>query len=141
LTETRILLPGTQVFLGFLVIVPFDPRFDGLSFGQRAIYLCTFYATMLALACFVMPATYHRIARRIHHTRRFKVLASGFLVAGLVPITIAVVLARYLVTSVVLPAIAPAAATVIAVVLLAAWWALPFAWVHHRVHDDESEDG
>jgi Family of unknown function (DUF6328) len=83
LTETRILLPGTQVFIAFLMMVPFTERFDEAEPSLGGIFLCTFFATLLALACFVMPAAYHRIARPIRHKAQFKVFVNTFVVAGL----------------------------------------------------------
>src|SRR6476660_237926 len=65
LEETRILLPGTQVFAGFLITLPFTNRFGNLSTGQRNLFLVTFMTIMLALICFIMPAAYHRIARPV----------------------------------------------------------------------------
>mgnify|MGYP005859252201 CR=1 FL=1 len=140
LTETRILLPGTEVFLAFLVTLPFNARFEELSYGQRVVYLCTFFSTLLALACFVLPATYHPIARPIHHKGRFKVLATAFLVAGLVPLSAAVVLVTSLVTSLVMPPIAAGASLAMAALLGGLWWFVPLARVHDRLSPRDSDE-
>src|SRR5687768_9262576 len=66
LNETRILLPGTEVFLAFLMTMPFTDRFRVLDDLQRGVYLATFFATLFALVCFVLPAAYHRLTRPIH---------------------------------------------------------------------------
>jgi archaellum biogenesis protein FlaJ (TadC family) len=138
LMETRILLPGTEVFLAFLMTLPFSGRFDGLSVAQRTVYLCTFLATVLAMTCFVVPASYHRIARPIHHKERFKLLANAFLVAGLVPVSIAVVLVTYLVTSVVFPGAALAAAGGVGLLIGGVWWGLPLLRAHDRFIDRDA---
>lgn len=140
LTETRILLPGTEVFLAFLVTLPFNARFEELSHGQRIVYLCTFFSILLALACFVVPATYHRIARPIHHKGRFKVLATAFLVAGLVPLSAAVVLVTYLVTSLVMAPIATGASLAMAALLVTVWWFVPLARVHDRLAAKDADE-
>lgn len=133
MTETRILLPGTQVFLAFLTTLPFMQRFDALTRSERGVYLCTFFSTLLALACFVVPAAYHRIARPIHHKERFKVFANRFVVAGLAPVSVSLVLVTNLVTSVVVgPRFGVAAAAVMAFVVVALWWLLPLARMHDR---------
>lgn len=132
LEETRILLPGTEVLLGFLVTLPFTERFGAMEHTQRVVYMSTFFAVMLALVCFMLPAAYHRIARPIHERRRFKQFANHFLVAGLAPLSIGIVLVSWLVTSVVMPQIAAVCAGIVAVTLGVAWWAVPLARVHTK---------
>src|SRR6478672_7072526 len=63
LEETRILLPGTQIFAGFLITLPFQSRFEKLTATQRDLYLVVFVTIILSLICFIMPAAYHRVAR------------------------------------------------------------------------------
>ena len=46
----------------------------------------------------MVPAAYHRIARPIRHKVRFKAFANYFIVAGLVPMSISMVLVTYIVT-------------------------------------------
>ncbi len=135
LTETRILLPGTQVLLAFLMTLPFTLQFQSLSTEQRVVYLCTFFATIAALACYVVPAAYHRIARPIRHKSKFKIFANAFLVAGLVPTSVAVVLITYLISSVVMPDAAIPAALLVAALLAVVWWALPLSRAHERVRE------
>lgn len=130
LTETRIILPGTEVFLGFLMTLPFTARFAELDAEQRLVYLSTFFATLLAVACFVAPAAYHRIARPIRHKARFKVFANSFIVAGLAFASASFVLVTYLVTSVVAPHTKTLAAAVMSVVILTLWWVVPLIRAH-----------
>ena len=133
LSETRILLPGTEVFLGFLATMPFSQHFWDLPYSSRVVYICTFFSTLLSLVFFVVPAAYHRIARPIHHKERFKCFANRFLVAGLVPMSVTMVLATYLVASVVIDGIAIYLASVIAAVILAIWWVVPLVRAHDRL--------
>jgi hypothetical protein len=138
LTETRILLPGTQVFLSILMTLPFTQRFERLTHFERGVYLCTVFAIMLALACFVMPAAYHRIAYPVHNRVSFKLFANWFLIAGLVPFSVAIVTTTYLVTCVVATWLAPFATGGMAVVIIALWWAVPMLrthdWYERRFH-------
>lgn len=136
LEETRIILPGTEVLLGFLVTLPFTSHFSALTSVQRTVYLCTFFATLSALLMFMLPAAYHRIARPIHQRLRFKRFANYFLVAGLAPLSVGIVLVTWLVTSVVRPSFAMWGAVVVAMVVLVAWWIVPLA----RVHDQAPRD-
>jgi hypothetical protein len=132
LTETRILLPGTEVFLGFLATLPFSQHFGQLDHARRVVYICTFLATLLALILFVVPASYHRLARPIRHKERFKSFANKFLVAGLVPMSIAMVLASYLITYVVLNRAALAVASVVGSLIVLVWWVVPLIRAHDR---------
>jgi len=137
LNEIRILLPGTQIFLSILLSLPFQQRFEKLDHAQRVVFGLTVCATVLAVACFVAPAAYHRIAWPVHHRDSFKAFANKFLIAGLVPFSIGIVLTTYLVMSVVFPGVALAAAIGIAVLLLVLWWLVPLLrahdWYRHHV--------
>ena len=132
LEETRILLPGMEVFLALLATMPFSPRFAMLDGPRRLAYLATFLSTLTALALFVVPAAYHRIARPIHHKQRFKVFANRFLVAGLVPMSISMVLTTYLVSYVVIGTGALFLAGAMSAVILVVWWFLPLRRMHAR---------
>jgi len=133
LTEIRILLPGTEVFLAFLTTLPFTNRFDSLTATQRGVYLCTFFSALTAFICFVAPAAYHRIARPIHDKPRFKVFANVFLVVGLVPVSVSVILATYLVASIVIGTVSAACAAVgMTLMILVAWWVIPILRAHDR---------
>ena len=133
LNETRILLPGTEVFLGFLTTLPFTQHFGQLDGPRRWVYVATFFSTVLALVLFVVPASYHRLARPIRHKERFKTFANRFLVAGLVPMSVAIVLATYLVSYVVLNGAAVYLAGAIAVLIVLVWWAAPLVRMHDHL--------
>ncbi|NUO50873.1 MAG: hypothetical protein HOV80_18630 [Polyangiaceae bacterium] len=137
LEETRIILPGTEVLLGFLVTLPFTQHFSELTQVQRTVYLCTFFSTLSALLMFMLPAAYHRIARPIHQRLRFKRFANYFLVGGLAPLSVGIVLVTWLVTSVVMPSFAMWGAGGVAILVLVAWWIVPLA----RVHDQAPREG
>jgi hypothetical protein len=141
LEETRIFLPGTQIFAGFLITLPFTNRFGELTATQRNLYLVTFVLVLLALVCFISPAAYHRLARPIHNKQAYKVLATRFIIVGLVPFSISMVLAAYFIIDVV---VGMRAAVVIALVIacpiLLLWWLFPMLRVHDHVAADENDD-
>jgi hypothetical protein len=139
LEETRILLPGSEVLVAFLISLPFTNQFAELTNLQRGVYLATFFSAMAALICFVMPAAYHRLARPIRQKGAFKVLANRLLIVGLIPLSLSLPLATYLVTS--LAATNTIAIVVSAVVLLligALWWVLPLIRAHDQCAPDEA---
>lgn len=134
LSEIRILLPGTEIFLGFLTTLPFTDRFDHLSRTEHVVYVCTYFATLMAFVLMVAPAAYHRVARPIHDKERFKLFANKLLVIGLVPISLSVVLATFLVSSMVIGAgYALWGAFAMAAMVLLLWWTIPLLRAHGRV--------
>lgn len=139
LRETRILLPGSEIFLAFLMTLPFTQRFGILNEEQLSVYVGTFLSAVLAFACFVTPAAYHRIARPIHDKLRFKVFASRMLVVGLAPMSFSIILVAYLVTSVVVPRWAWMAAAVVGAIICTLWWVVPLERVHDRVKGQRRE--
>jgi len=139
--EARLILPGTQVFLAFLMTLPFTSRFEGLDRHQRLLFLATFFSTLGALACFVAPAAYHRIARPIRNKARFKELATVFIVLGLAPLSISVVTTTYLVTSVVSPSHAEVSTGAIGVLVVLLWWVVPLLRIHDRFAPRERNAG
>jgi hypothetical protein len=133
LTETRILLPGTEVFLAFLMTLPFSDRFDRLTGAERTVYLSTVFATLFAFVTLVAPSAYHRICRPIHDKPRFKAFANLFLVIALAPISISVVLAAHLITSMVVGGIYPLlSAGLVAALVIVLWWIIPLLRAHDR---------
>lgn len=134
LAETRILLPGTQVFVAFLATLPFTQRFTELDALERNVFIATFLATLLALVCFETPAAYHRLARHIHHKAEFKRFANALLIVGLVPVSVSVVLATFLVTSIAIGRVeAYACAGAMGGLVAVLWWVLPLGRVHDRL--------
>ncbi|HVH41070.1 MAG TPA: DUF6328 family protein [Labilithrix sp.] len=140
LNETRILLPGTEVFLGFLATMPFTQRFVSLDTTRRWVFICTFCSTVLSLVLFVVPAAYHRIARPIRHKERFKTFANGFLIAGLVPMSLSIVLATYLVTYLVLDGVSLYIAGALATLVLIVWWTVPLLRLHDHYPSRQEQD-
>jgi hypothetical protein len=136
LEETRIFLPGTQIFAGFLITLPFTNRFEKLTSFQRNPYIAIFLLVFLAIICFIAPAAYHRIARPLHHKQKFKVLATRLLILGLVPFSLSCILSAYFIVHVVLgpgPALATGIAATIPIIVV--WWLLPIFRVHDTMPD------
>jgi hypothetical protein len=127
LQELRILLQGTQLLAGFLIVLPFSERFAKVVQTEKSVYLATFLCTITSLLLFSTPAIHHRLQRPLVNRIQFKNLASRMMIAGAVPLTIALVLATQLATSEVL---GERSATVVAgcvgAFVLILWWILPF---------------
>ena len=130
LQEMRVLLQGAQVLTAFLVVLPFSAGFDDLSEAERWVYVATFALSVLSLVLFSAPAAQHRLTRPLVQRERFKDMATRFMIAGLVAVSIALVLATQLVVSQVVGV--PWSlfwASVVGVGVLILWWVFP---LHQR---------
>jgi hypothetical protein len=141
LEETRILLPGSEVLVAFLISLPFTGEFVALTNLQRGVFLATFFSALAALICFVMPAAYHRLARPIRNKAAFKVLANRLLIAGLIPLSLSLPLATYLVTSLAATNTIAMISSVFVLLLIGGlWWALPLIRAHDQFRPDEATE-
>ncbi len=127
LGELRVLLPGAQTLTAFLVILPFNSGFAGIREEEKVVYLATFLCSVASLVLFTAPAAQHRLQRPLRDRERFKTTATRLMVAGLVPLSAAIVLATHLVLSEVLgdDRFALAAAAMVAVLIGIIWWLVP----------------
>jgi hypothetical protein len=141
LEETRILLPGTQVFAGFLITLPFQSRFDKLSTMQRNLYLLIVVTVLIALNCFIAPAAYHRIARPVHRKQAYKVLATWFVIIGLVPFSLSTILTTYFMIDVIVgPGFGVIAALLVGIPIAILWWLFPLLRIHDHVPTPEMDE-
>jgi accessory gene regulator protein AgrB len=127
LEELRILLPGSQTLTAFLIILPFNNGFSEIRDEEKVVYLVTFLCSLISLVLFTAPAAHHRLQRPLKNREQFKNYATRFMIAGLVPLSIALVLASQLVLSTVLGGrVWPWAITgVLALIVVMLWWVFP----------------
>ena len=125
--ELRVLLPGTQTLTAFLIILPFNSGFADIQDGEKYVYLATFLCSLTSLILFAAPAARHRLQRPLRDREAFKHRANQLVIAGLVPLSLALVLATQLVLDEVLRLSWPAwvAAGAVALLILAVWWVAP----------------
>ena len=127
LEELRILLPGTQTLTAFLIILPFNSNFSQIRDEEKAVYLITFLCTVISLMLFTAPAAHHRLQRPLRDREAFKNRTTRLMIAGLVPLSIALVLATQLVLSEVVHQrwASWTVAGVLALFVLGLWWIFP----------------
>jgi len=127
LEELRILLPGSQTLTAFLIILPFNGGFSEIRDEEKVVYVITFLCSLISLVLFTAPAAHHRLQRPLRDREAFKNYATRFMIVGLVPLSIALVLASQLVLSTVLGGrLLPwVIAGVLAIVVLFIWWIFP----------------
>jgi hypothetical protein len=138
LNGLRVILPGVQVLLAFLLTVPFSSGYPRATSTERFLFFTTVLVTVCAIAALTMPAAYHRIRFREGDKERMLLISNTFAVAGLGLLAVATSLVVLLVTDVLYGmALAVPVAFVVLLLLGGAWFAIPL-WVKFR---DELERG
>ena len=127
LNEMRVLLPGTQTLTAFLLILPFNGGFAEIRDTEKGVYVITFICSLLALILFTAPAAQHRLQRPLRDREGFKNMATRYIIAGLVPLSLALVLATQLVLSEVITPRWPSwtIAGCFAAIIIVLWWVVP----------------
>lgn len=127
LEELRVLLPGTTTLTAFLIILPFNSGFDAIRNDQKAVYVVTFLCSLVALILFTAPAAHHRLQRPLRDRAGFKNRASRLMITGMVPLSVALVLAAQLVLSTAIGdrLITWSVTGVLAVLVIVLWWIFP----------------
>ena len=64
LQELRVTQTGTQILTGFLLTLPFTPRFVELSARQEITYLATLVGSVVTTGVIIAPVAFHRLLFR-----------------------------------------------------------------------------
>src|SRR3954463_11268900 len=72
LQELRVVLPGVQVLLAFLLTAPFAQRFKSLGATDRAVFGAALVCSMLSVISFVSPIAFHRFGPRTARALRLE---------------------------------------------------------------------
>ena len=128
LQELRVVQTGVQILTGFLVVLPFQSRFEQLTQFQTTTYLVTLCLSVLAMGFLIAPVSLHRLlfrrhARQVtvdvaHRLAQFGIAMLGASIVGVVLLIFDLVLGG--------PAGAIAGGCA-ALVLLVLWAGLPLA--------------
>lgn len=82
LQELRVAQTGVQLLTGFLLILPFQPRFAQLDAVMRTAYLVTVGCSIGATVLLVAPVTMHRLLFRKHRLKTLVAVSHRFAIAG-----------------------------------------------------------
>ena len=124
LNETRILLLGSQIFLGFLLRAFFEPGFDRLTYrADIALSAATILITG-AVGLLVWPAAFHQIAEHGEETAYTATFTSIVLDWVLMPVAIGLGLSLYSVAADMRVPHASIFAIASAIVALSVWYFL-----------------
>jgi Family of unknown function (DUF6328) len=126
LNELRVALPGVQVLFAFLLIVPFNPGFAGVTDFQEKLYIGTLLCAAGATAFLIAPTVQHRLMFRRQDKEYLVVGANRLAVIGLSLLAVAMVGAIVLVTDVLFsPATTIVVGGLVGLVFAVLWYALP----------------
>ena len=126
LQELRVVLPGVQVLLAFLLTAPFQQRFAQLPGTLRNGFFASIACATVATALLIAPSVHHRLRWREREKERLLRIANREAIWGTVFLAAAIVLALYVITNVLYAtwiALLTAALTVAVFAVL--WYALP----------------
>src|ERR687898_2378268 len=139
LQELRVVIPGVQVLLAFLLTAPFQQRFAQLPGSMRNAFFASIACATLATAFLIAPSAHHRLRWRAGEKERLLRIGNQMALWGTVFLAAAIVLALYVVTNVLFTsdlALWTAAAAVLVFAVL--WYVLPM--VVRPSEDEGSED-
>jgi hypothetical protein len=126
LNELRVVLPGVQALFAFLLIVPFNDRFAGVTGRERTVYVVALLAAAVACVLFTTAPAFHRLRFRRHDKAQLLRVGNRCAIAGMVALAVSMVAAVFLVTEVLLGAgVALGLTAAIAVPMVLLWWFLP----------------
>ena len=126
LQELRVLLQGSQILAGFLVLLPFSEGFSKIAPFEKWVYIVAFLGSIVSLICFSAPAAQHRVERPLRHRVRFKKLSTRIIIAGTLALSIALVSTTQLVlTEVIGDRWSLIVTTLIGILLAVIWWLIP----------------
>ncbi|MFI8567011.1 DUF6328 family protein [Rhodococcus sp. NPDC078407] len=126
LQELRVVQTGVQLLTGFLLTLPFQTRFDGLSTTGHVVYLVTVSASILATVLLVAPVSMHRLLFRRRAIDVVVRIGNNLAIAGLFMLGMTLVGSAALTFEIVLGigAAAPAA-VVVGLFAVGFWFVLP----------------
>lgn len=127
LQELRVSQPGVQVLSGFLLTMPFQPRFADLPDWLRVVFLAALSLGILATALMVAPVTLHRSLFALGVKARLVEISDVLARCALACLGLSLTLATMVVFGLVLdPHSAIAVGVAVAAAFLVLWLILPW---------------
>ncbi|CAN5293939.1 hypothetical protein BH09ACT10_BH09ACT10_26120 [soil metagenome] len=122
LQELRVAQTGVQVFTGFLLTIPFSPRFADLSSSRQIVYGAVLFVAVAATFLLMTPVALHRAL--FHRGARSWLVGTADRLArwGLGAMALAIIGAVWLVLDVIGPMWVASLATVVLLVFVLVFW-------------------
>jgi amino acid transporter len=144
LQELRVVIPGVQVLLAFLLTAPFQQRFAELPGSLRNAFFASIASATLATAFLIAPSAHHRLRWRTGEKERLVRIGNQMAIAGTVFLATAIVLAVYVVTNVLFTTdLALWTALGFIVVFTGLWYVLPLVGrpsAEDKAEEEESQE-
>ena len=132
LQELRVVQTGVQLLTGFLLTLPFQPRFDGLSTKMRVVYLATVGCSVGATVLLEAPVGIHRLLFRRHRLLSVVSIAHRLAYSGLLLMGLALSGVAVIIFGVVAGHTAGAIAGICALTAQVFFWVVVPLWVRHE---------
>ncbi|MFZ1162468.1 DUF6328 family protein [Mycobacterium sp.] len=132
LQELRVVQTGVQLLTGFLLTLPFQSRFDGLSTAMRVVYLATVGCSVAATVLLEAPVGMHRLLFRRHRTQYLVSAAHRFAYAGLLLMGLALTGVTVIIFGAVAGPATGAIAGACAIVAQLGFWVVLPLWARHE---------
>ncbi len=140
LQELRVVLPGVQVLLAFLLTVPFAQRFEDLDDWGRRSFGLALTSSMFSVVCLLGPTFLHRVGERTARAARL-LWSIRLVTVGLVLLGISLVTAMWSVARLVFgTTTAWRLVTPVIVTMLALWLVLPLTLKNRRGREAPSAE-
>lgn len=131
LQEIRVAQTGVQILTGFLLTIPFSPRFPELDQLQQRTYLVVLCGSVLTTALVVAPVAFHRVLFRQRQRPWLVTAADATAKAGLVCLALTSCGVLFLVFDVVTSRPLAWLVLALSLVLFAGLWAV-LPWLRGR---------
>jgi Kef-type K+ transport system membrane component KefB len=140
LQELRVIIPGVQVLLAFLLTAPFQQRFAQLPGSMRNAFFASIACATLATAFLIAPSAHHRLRWRAGEKERLVRVGNRMAIAGTVFLAAAIVLALYVITDVLFSTRLAMWTAVAAVALFfVLWYVVPMVGRFSKAEEEEQE--
>ena len=96
--EHRLAMPGSQVLFAFLLVLPFQNRFEDLDKGQVGVYYAALLCAAAAIVLLIAPTAAHRIRWRQHDKEALLQFATKTALAATVFLAFGMTASVYLIT-------------------------------------------
>ena len=141
LQELRVVLPGVQVLLAFLLTAPFQQRFAQLPGSMRNAFFASIVCATLATAFLIAPSAHHRLWWRAGEKERLVRIGNQMAIVGTVFLAAAIVLALYVITDVLFTTNLALLTAVGALVVFAGlWYVVPMLARSSSSEEEEDEE-
>jgi hypothetical protein len=141
LQELRVIIPGVQVLLAFLLTAPFQQRFAQLPGSMRNAFFASIACATLATAFLIAPSAHHRLRWRAGEKDRLVRVGNRMAIIGTVFLVAAIVFALYVVTDVLFATgLAVWTALAALVVFGALWYVVPMLGRSSSAEDEDRSD-